>query len=423
MSMRTERPVAEEPSIEAEAVLPFDPFELEDTVSGSIRDPYPAMAELRRQRAVHVGPIDLGEGAEEPDPSRPQPVTVLGFDEAVQVLRDNETFSSTVYEGIMGAVMGRTILQMDEPEHRVHRALVSPTFRSKVLERWEGDLVQRVVNELIDGFASRGSADLVQELTFNFPVQVIAQILGLPRADFPRFQRWAIAITSVASNWDRGVEASCALRDYFAAVLEERRRHPADDLISELSTIEVEGRRLDDEEIYSFLRLLLPAGVETTYRASGNLLYGLLTNPDQLQAVKDDRSLIPVAFEESIRWEPPVTVILRRAMRDTEIGGVAVEEGADIALLLGAANRDERKYEHPDRFDLFRASRQSVGFGFGVHVCLGMHLARMEVRVALNTLLDRLPDLRLAAAPDQDLHIKGMAFRSPIALPIAFTPR
>jgi len=423
MSMRTERPVAEEPSIEAEAVLPFDPFELEDTVSGSIRDPYPAMAELRRQRAVHVGPIDLGEGAEEPDPSRPQPVTVLGFDEAVQVLRDNETFSSTVYEGIMGAVMGRTILQMDEPEHRVHRALVSPTFRSKVLERWEGDLVQRVVNELIDGFASRGSADLVQELTFNFPVQVIAQILGLPRADFPRFQRWAIAITSVASNWDRGVEASCALRDYFAAVLDERRRHPADDLISELSTIEVEGRRLDDEEIYSFLRLLLPAGVETTYRASGNLLYGLLTNPDQLQAVQDDRALVPVAFEESIRWEPPVTVILRRALRDTEIGGVAVEEGADVALLLGAANRDERKYEHPDRFDLFRHSRQSVGFGFGVHVCLGMHLARMEVRVALNTLLDRLADLRLDAAPDQDLHIKGMAFRSPIALPVAFTPR
>ena len=435
MSMRTEAPVVEEPSRligapvgdsgdsgDDPGLVPFDPFELEDTVSGNIRDPYPALAELRRQSAVHVGPIDLGEGASELDPSRPPPVTVLGFDEAVQVLRDNDTFSSTVYEGIMGAVMGRTILQMDEPEHRLHRAMVSPTFRSKVLERWEGDLVQRVVDELIDGFAHRGSADLVQELTFNFPVQVIAQILGLPRADFPRFQRWAIAITSVASNWDRGVEASCALRDYFAAVLEERRRHPADDLISELATIEVEGRRLDDEEIYSFLRLLLPAGVETTYRASGNLLYGLLTNPDQLRAVMDDRSLIPVAFEESIRWEPPVTVILRRALRDTDVGGVPVAEGADVALLLGAANRDERKYAHPDQFDLFRESRQSVGFGFGVHVCLGMHLARMEVRVALNTLFDRLPDLHLDAAPDQDLHIKGMAFRSPIALPVAFTP-
>ena len=256
-------------SAEVEAPAPFDPFELEDTVSGNIRDPYPVMATLRSQSPVHVGPIDLGEGAEAPDPSRPQPVTVFGFDEAVQVLRDNDTYSSTVYEGIMGAVMGRTILQMDEPEHRIHRALVSPTFRSKVLERWEGDLVQRVVNELIDGFADRGSADLVQELTFNFPVQVIAQILGLPRSDFPTFQRWAIAITSVASNWDRGVAASAALRDYFAEVLDERRRQPADDLISDLLTAEVDGRRLDDEEIYSFLRLLLPAGVETTYRAVG----------------------------------------------------------------------------------------------------------------------------------------------------------
>jgi cytochrome P450 len=334
MSIRTDVPHAP-----AEAPAPFDPFELEDTVSGTIRDPYPAMAELRRQSPVHIGPIDLGEGAEAPDPSRPQPVTVLGFDEAVQVLRDNETFSSTVYEGIMGEVMGRTILQMDEPEHRIHRALVSPTFRSKVLERWEGDLVQRVVNELIDDFAHRGSADLVQELTFNFPVQVIAQILGLPRADFPTFQRWAIAITSVASNWDRGVAASASLRDYFAAVLDERRLRPADDLISDLLSVEVEGRRLDDEEIYSFLRLLLPAGVETTYRASGNLLYGLLTNPDQLRAVQDDRSLVPVAFEEAIRWEPPVTVILRRATRDTDIGGVPSTSTPTSSICSGSPAR------------------------------------------------------------------------------------
>ena len=412
---------ATEGADQALAPARFDPFELQDTVSGNIRDPYPLMGELRRQCPVHVGPIDLGDGAEEADPNRPPPVTVFGFDEAVQVLRDNETFSSTVYEGIMGAVMGRTILQMDEPEHRLHRALVSPTFRSKVLEQWEGDLVQRVVDELIDGFADRGEADLVQEVTFNFPVQVIAQILGLPRSDFPTFQRWAIEITSVASNWERGVAASAALRDYFADVLAERRRRPAQDLISDLLVAEVDGRRLGDEEIYSFLRLLLPAGVETTYRASGNLLYGLLTNPDQLRAVRDDRSLLPDAFEETIRWEPPVTVILRRATRDTELAGVSIEEGADVALLLGSANRDERKYEHPDRFDIFRASRQSVGFGFGVHVCLGMHLARMETRVAMNTIFDRLPDLRLAAEPDQDLHIKGMAFRSPIALPVAFT--
>ncbi|HEV3281637.1 MAG TPA: cytochrome P450 [Acidimicrobiales bacterium] len=400
----------------------FDPFELQDTVSGNIRDPYPRMHELCRESPVHVGAVDLGDGEDLPDAGHPLPVTVFGYDEVVQVLRDNETYSSTVYEGVIGLVMGRTILQMDEPDHRLHRALVSPTFRSKILQRWEEDLVRTVVDELIDGFIDQGHADLVQEVTFNFPVQVIARILGLPRADFPVFQRWAIEITSVTANWERGVAASEALRDYFAAVLEERRRQPADDLISELVVAEVDGRKLADEEIYSFLRLLLPAGVETTYRASGSMLYGLLTNPDQLRAVVDDRDLIAQAFEETVRWEPPVTVILRRATRDTELAGVPIEAGADVALLLGAANRDERKYAEPDRFNLFRESRQHVGFGFGIHVCLGMHLARMESRVAMNTLFDRLRDLRLDPAPGQDLHIRGMAFRSPIALPVAFSP-
>ena len=402
--------------------VPFDPFELQDTVSGDLRDPYPRQAELRRESAVHSGPVDLGTGMPDEDPGRPAPITVFGFDEVVSVLRDDETYSSTVYEGIMGSVMGRTILQMDEPEHRVHRALVAPAFRTKVLERWEDGLVRTVVDELIDSFSGSGSADLVQELTFHFPVQVIARILGLPRADFPIFQRWAVEITSVVANWDRGMAASAALRDYFADVLADRRRQPADDLISDLVSVEVDGRKLDDEEIYSFLRLLLPAGVETTYRASGNLLFGLLTNPDQLRAVQEDRSLLPVAFEEGIRWEPPVTVILRRATADAELAGVPVAAGADVGLLLGSANRDERKYEHPDAFDLARASRQSVGFGFGVHVCLGMHLARMEARVAIDALLDRLPDIELAPTGDQDPHIRGLAFRSPVSLPVAFTP-
>ncbi len=405
-----------------EQLARFDPFELQDTVSGNVRDPYPRMHELCRQSPVHVGAVDLGDGEELPEVGPPLPVTVFGFDEVVQVLRDNETYSSTVYEGVMGLVMGRTILQMDEPDHRLHRALVSSTFRSKILQRWEEELVRCVVDELIDGFIDQGQADLVQEVTFNFPVQVIARILGLPRSDFPMFQRWAIAITSVTANWERGIAASEALRDYFAGVLDERRRKPADDLISELVGVEVEGRKLEDEEIYSFLRLLLPAGVETTYRASGSMLYGLLTSPDQLQAVIRDRDLIPQAFEETVRWEPPVTVILRRATRDTELAGVPIEKDADVALLLGAANRDERKYDNPDRYDIFRPSHQHVGFGFGIHVCLGMHLARMESRVAINALFDRLHDLRIDRAPDQDLHIKGMAFRSPIALPVAFTP-
>ena len=144
--------------------------------------------------------LDLGEGNQIGDPDKPL-VTVFGFDEVVQVLRDNETYSSNVYADVMGMVMGRTILEMDEPEHRGIRALVASSFRSKMLERWEEELVSRVVNELIDGFVDDGRTDLVRSVTFNFPVQVIARILGLPRADYPKFQRWALELTSVAANW------------------------------------------------------------------------------------------------------------------------------------------------------------------------------------------------------------------------------
>jgi len=400
-------------------VVPFDPYELKDMVGGTIRDPYPKLHELARRSPVHTGPIDLGEGADPADSTKPAPVTVFGFDEVVQVLRDHETYSSVVYADVMGTVMGRTILEMDEPEHRTIRSLVAGSFRSKMLERWEEELVAVVVNELVDAFIGRGRADLVREVTFNFPVQVIARILGLPRSDYPRFQRWALELTSVAANWERGMAASAALRDYFADVMADRRATPGDDLISDLVRAEVEGQHLNDEEIYSFLRLLLPAGVETTYRATGSLLFALLEDRRQFDALYADRSLYPQAFEEVVRWEPPVTVILRRTTRDTVLAGVPIEEGADVALLIGAANRDERKYTDPDRFDMFRQQRQHVGFGFGVHVCLGMHLARMESRIAINTLFDRLGPFTLDPEADPP-HIEGLAFRSPLSLPVVF---
>jgi len=400
--------------------MPFDPYELKDMVGGTLRDPYPLFHELRRQSPVHTGPIDLGEEEDiNPDPSKPPPVTVFGFEEVVQVLRDNETYSSVVYADVMGIVMGRTILEMDEPEHKKIRDLVASSFRSKMLARWEEELVAVVVNDLVDSFIEQGRTDLVRSVTFNFPVQVIARILGLPRDDYPRFQRWALELTSVARDWERGVAASTALRDYFADVMEERRAKPGDDLISDLVRAEVDGEHLSDEDIYSFLRLLLPAGVETTYRASGSLLFALLNDRTQFDALYADRSLFQQAFEEVVRWEPPVTVILRRAARNTVLAGVAIDKGADVALMIGAANRDERKYAEPDRYDMFRSQRQHVGFGFGVHVCLGMHLARMESRIAINTLLDRLGPFALdteAEAP----WIEGMAFRSPLSLPVVF---
>ncbi len=403
-------------------LAPFDPFELQDTVTGDIRDPYPMLAELRARSPVHRGQIPFPGVHANPIASlgHPQPVSVLGHDEVVRVLRDNETFSSAIYESIMGEVMGRTLLQMDEPLHRVHRMLVSPAFRSRILERWETELVRSVVDDLIDRVAGRGRADLVRALTFNFPVQVIARILGLPRAEYPRFQRWTVELISVVANWDRGTAASRNLRAYLLDFVEQRRAAPGDDLISDLVVAEIDGKRLDDEDILAFLRLLLPAGVETTYRATGNLLFGLLSAPDQLEAVIAERSLHAQAFEEALRWEPPVTVIMRRALADTEIGGEEIAAGTDVGLFLGAANRDDRRYADPDRFDIFRDPRQHVSFGFGVHMCLGMHLARMESRVAVDAVLDRLGDLRLAPADGEDPHIHGFALRSPTSLPVTF---
>jgi cytochrome P450 len=396
----------------------YDPYEAFGDLAGDVRDPWPDLAAARRDAPVQLNSIFAIEGAEMP-PDLPDQYTVYSHDLVSQVLRDNHTFSSEVYAAMMGPVMGHTILEMDEPEHRHHRGLVAEAFRHKTLARWESELVSAVVGELIDAFVDRGRAELVREFTFPFPVQVIARILGLPRSDYPRFQRWSLELISVGTDWDRGIAASQKLRDYFKEIVDERRAEPADDLISDLAHAEIDGHTLSDEEIFAFLRLLLPAGVETTYRSSGNLLFGLLTHPEQLDAVRADRSLVPQAIEEGLRWEPPLHGIARVATVDTELGGVAIKAGSVLSVAIGAANRDETRYADPDRFDIFRDPQQHIAFGFGPHMCLGMHLARMETRVAVDALLDRLPDLRLDADGD-DPHIHGQIFRSPTSLPVRF---
>jgi cytochrome P450 len=314
----------------------------------------------------------------------------------------------------------KIILAMDEPEHHRHRALVSVAFRQKTLARWEESLVQQVVDGLIDRFLERGRAELVGEFTFLFPTMVIAGVLGLPTEDYRQFQEWAVGIITVHRNRERGTRCSQELREYLAAILRERRREPRDDLMSDLAGATFEGEQLDEEEIFSFLRLLLPAGIETTFRSSGNLLYLLLTHPSQLAAVVDDRSLIPQAIEEALRYEPPLLVTSRVTTCDTSLGGVDIPASSIVTPMLGSANRDPDAYAEPEAFNIFRDPKQHVSFGTGPHMCLGMHLARMETRVALNALFDRLPNLRLddEVASRRDPHIHGMVFRSPTMLPV-----
>jgi cytochrome P450 len=273
----------------------------------------------------------------------------------------------------------------------------------------------------VDRFAGRGTADLVRELTFPFPVRVIAGMMGLPEESFERFHRLAIELISVGIDWDAGMCASRELGALFAPVLAARRREPREDLISVLAHAELEGTRLSDEEIFAFLRLLAPAGAETTYRSSSNLLFGLLTHPDQLEAVRRNQRLLPQAIEEGLRWECPLLSIMRTATTDTEVEGVVIPKGAAVAVSLGAANRDPARWPEPDRFDVFREPKPHIAFALGPHVCLGMHLARMETRVLLETLFDRLPNLRLDPRAD-DVHVTGMIFRAPLGLPVRFDP-
>lgn len=397
----------------------YDPMRQFYELAGDVRDPYPMFGQLREATPVMRVTAPAGRWRADGAPKLPPMYTVFSHSCAQQVLADNVRFSSAANELTVGPVIGKTILQMDPPEHRLHRALVARAFRGRVLDKWSDAVIGKCVTELIDAFASGGHADLVRQLAIPFPVRVIARVLGLPEADWPRFFRLSTELIAIMRYPDRAVAASRELRGYFAEVIANRRRDIRDDLVSELILAEVDGRCLTDKEIYPFLLLLLPAGAETTYRSSSNLLFGLLSHPAQLAAVRADRELVPQAIEEALRWETPLLNVARMATEDVELGGVDIPRGSMVVVSLGAANRDPARYPDPDAFNIFREPRQHISFGAGPHMCLGMHLARLETRILLNAVLDRLPDLRLDPEAD-DPHIHGMMFRSPPELPVLF---
>jgi cytochrome P450 len=408
----------------------YDAFEAFNRSAGMgiVENPYPMFALVRPDHPMKREDIDNGvlvpDGADVEFMQIDRSVgvfTAYSFEAVQQVLKDGDTFSSKGYAEVMGKVLGHSILEMDEPEHHLYRGLVQQAFSRKAMDVWERELVRDVVDEHIDAFVARGDqrADLVRELTFPFPVVVISRLLGLPREDLPMFHRRAVEVISAGFELDRAESASQALFEYFSTIIADRRVHPSDDVISVLVQAELEGTRLNDEEICSFLRLLLPAGAETTYRSSSNLLCGLLSNPDQLGALRADRALLSQAIEEGLRWEPPLIGIMRTASRDTEVAGVFVPEGSIVAVNIGSANHDENVWDDPEAFDIFRPARQHLAFAWGPHMCLGLHLARMETRVVITQLLDRLPGLRLH--PDAEPPaISGAIFRAPASLHVTW---
>jgi cytochrome P450 len=347
---------------------------------------------------------------------------VTRYKDAETVLRDDKTFSSSINGEHIGQFMGDLILAMGGDEHRKYRNLVAKAFRASQLEQWDETLVRPTINRLIDAIAPFGRADLVQAITSKYPVQVICGIVGVPLDDAEQFAQWAEEINTGPLSPARGHAASAAMVEYLRPLVETRRAEPTGDFLSDLVHQEVDGEQLTDSKIYGFLRLLLPAGGETTFRVMGNALFALLTHPEVLARVSADRELLPDVIEETLRWETSVTMVSRVAAAETEVAGCPIAEGSAVGVVTGSANRDESRWEDASEWKLGRPAQHHLAFGTGPHQCLGMHLARLELRVGLNTILDRLPNLRLDAAHTDDALIEGYAFRGPRALPVLFDP-
>jgi cytochrome P450 len=301
---------------------------------------------------------------------------------------------------------------------------VAKAFRATALERWEPSVIGPVCDQLIDEIKYDGHADLVKALTFEFPTRIISVLLGLPAEDLDLFRRLSLDLISIPTDIMAGLNAAAELHGYFLEQVDQRRRKLTNDIIGDLVAAEIDGEKLTDEAIIAFLRLLLPAGLETTYRSSGNLLYLLLTHPEQLAMLQQDRSLIPAAIEEGLRVETPLTMVMRTTTQEVEIGGKAIPGDAQIDMCMGSANRDESRWPDANRFDIQRPRHAHIAFAGGIHMCLGMHLARLETRVMLTSLLDRVTNL--AFVPDDatgvESKIVGLTFRSPNKLPVTFNP-
>ncbi|WTW97216.1 cytochrome P450 [Streptomycetaceae bacterium NBC_01309] len=410
----------------------FDAFAAKDALNGVgiVKDPYPRLAELRAQCPVHQGSVSARfdmTGADRIIAAEEDQASVYTFRGVDAVLRDPQTFSSNWYHVTLGEVIGRTILEMDPPEHRRFRSLISPAFTRREMARWEESFVRGIVNSYIDRFVADGRADLGADFAFHYPVHVIAVASGMPVADLPEFYRHTALLTNVAASRQERLAASHDLGAMVRQSIDARRKEPSDDLIgvlvrARLTDEEWDGsgkRQLTDEEIVAFLRLLVPAGAQTTYRAITTVLYGLLSHPDQLDAVRADHGLIPQTVEEGLRWEVPLLAVGRTALRDTEVEGCPVRAGQIVNTPFAAANHDPARWERPDDFDIFRTAVPHVAFGVGPHVCLGIHAARMEMRVALELLLERLPGLRLD--PDTPCEgVTGLGLRTAVHLPVVF---
>lgn len=388
-------------------------------------DPYAFYKRLRAEDPLH---FDVGTGS-----------YLVTKHADLTVAYRNPIFTTKNYEWQLEPVLGKTVLQFEGTEHARKRALVSPYFRGKGLENWVppvraniamllDNLVTSNLDSALDEVRPGTQVDIMKTFGHYVSVYTMADVLGLPKSDFDKFYAWYKAIIAFHGNHakdpivhERGLQATADLRAYIRPYIVERRTNPGEDLISALLTAEVEGESLDDEEVLANISILLVAGSDTTDNTVGNLIKHLLVDRANWEAVRDDRELVIHAIGETLRVTPPSQSNGRILAEPFEIQGTLLPEGTWVQLMIASANRDEDRFENPDSFDMFRndidhtkvfqATGEHFAFGYGRHFCLGSLLAKTELEIMINALLDRFPNMRLVDGfIPQD---RGLKMRAP----------
>ncbi len=315
---------------------------------------------------------------------------VFRYDDVLRVLSDYAAFSSS-FGGPGEDPLSNSLISMDPPRHRQLRNLVTQAFTPRSVARLS-DRITTIVTELLDNVVAHGRMDIVDDLSYPLPVIVIAEMLGIPQEDRERFKLWSDAI--VAGTSAGGNNPQHEMSVYFLNMIEQRRRDPEDDLISALLAAQIDGVHLDQRELLGFCILLLVAGNETTTNLIGNALLCFDEHPEVMEQLRVEPDLIPAAIEEVLRYRSPVQMMYRHAVADVTVGDKNIRAGQMIMAQIGSANRDEVQFPNADTFDIRRTPNRHIAFGHGIHFCLGAPLARLEAKIALTLLLERLQDIR-----------------------------
>jgi cytochrome P450 len=397
-----------------------------------LSDPFSLFAQMRAMGAVLPAPFPTG--------TQHKAWMVTRIQEALLVLKDSQRFTldyAAVEDNALVqrmassqgfALLGRSMLNVDGLSHRRLRGLVSRVFTPKYIEGLRPS-IERIANRLLDRVAQASSMDLVEDYASPLPINVISDMLGVAHDHWDLVREGSRAIVAGGPitlddrNADTRAQKIEVLGNYITQLVAEKRHHPQGDLISQLVQIEEEGDRLSEPELLSMVGLLIVAGHETTSNLVGSGMLALFDHADQLEKLKADLSLVPRAVEELLRFTGPVlTSLPRLATEEVELGGQHISRGDIVICALTSANHDESHFTHASELDLLRSSNRHLAFGYGIHICLGAPLARLEGEIAFTTLLRRIPNLRLNTSREALTWHGALNVRGLTSLPVAFSP-